>query len=246
MDVGYSAAASQFAAQREDMMRLNERAFGNRFMRGLIKIGGMERDFNSERLSSLLAGLKSFSNTLGEIERFSLASSTFLDRAFMAGQLHPSTATELAIVGPGARACGIPCDVRKQLAYGAYAHAGVNESLGTKGDALSRFMVKLNEVKESVRLINEETSRMQPGAVCASSTPKPKAGSIAFGVCETPRGSVTMMLQAGKAGAIANLSIRTASFRNWRAVEQAVLGNIVADFPLVNKSFNLSYAGADL
>lgn len=246
MDVGFSASSSQFAACRESMMRLNEKCFESRFLRKMIKIGGLQWDPQPERISALLAGLAQFSITLGEIERFSLASSTFLDRAFMAGQLTAHTSANLAIVGPGARASGISCDARKHLAYGAYKSVSFNESMGSKGDALSRFMVKLSEIKESVRLIQNETSRMQPGPVCSSATPLPKSGAIALGVSEAARGSVTMFLQAGKGGTISYLGIKTASFRNWRALEQAIHGNIVADFPLINKSFNLSYAGADL
>lgn len=245
-DVGFSASASQFLALRERMMRLNEKCFGSRFLRGVIAIGGIERDVPREKINELRSGIEFFTHSLLEIERLTLSSSTFLDRAFSAGIVRMGTAAELGLVGPGARASGISCDSRKHFPYGAYWHAAVNESVGKDGDALARFTVKMNEIKESARLIREEIARMPSGPVCADAFPNAKEGVICFGMCEAPRGACTMMLKAGKNGTIGHLSVRTASFRNWRALERAVLGNIVADFPLINKSFNLSYAGADL
>jgi len=245
-DVGFSAPASQFSALRERMMRLNEKCFGSRFIRGLVAVGGMRQDIPREKVAELRSGIEFFSNSLAEVEELAMSSSTFLDRAFSTGIVRPRTAIELGLVGPGARASGISCDLRRHFPYGAYRHARVNEALGKDGDALSRFTVKLNEVKESARLIGKEISYMQNGPVCAEIPHSPKEGEVAIGMCEAARGGCAMLLKAGKAGTIGSLGIRTASFRNWRALERAVLKNIVADFPLINKSFNLSYAGADL
>ncbi|VVC01047.1 Membrane-bound hydrogenase subunit alpha [uncultured archaeon] len=250
LDVGFSSPACQFLALRESMMRLNEKYFGNRFLRNLVAIGGIAQGMPREKTRGMLKEMESLSESLLEIESLTLSSSTFLDRAFSAGKVSASTAVELGLVGPAARASGISCDARKLFPYGAYRHVRLNEAVAKGGDALSRFMVKLNEIKESSRLIRAEIQRMPSGAYCASGVQHALAGvpegETAMGICEAPRGSCTFLLQSGKGGAIGNLSIRTASFRNWRALERAVLSNIIADFPLINKSFNLSYSGSDL
>jgi Ni,Fe-hydrogenase III large subunit len=249
-DVGFSASASQFLALRESMMRLNEKYFGNRFMRNLAAIGGVSRDIPREKLREMASELESFSKSLLEIEALTMSSSTFLDRAFSAGKVSAGIAAQLALVGPGARASGISCDARKHFPYGAYHHAKVNEAMEDNGDALARFMVKLNEIKESARLIRAEILHMPSSSYCAEGVSRAlqsiPVGETSTGICEAPRGSCMFLLQSGKNGKIGHLSIRTASFRNWRALEKAVLNNIIADFPLINKSFNLSYAGSDL
>jgi len=247
MDIGYYASSSQFTALREDMMRLNERVAGNRFLRNLVSIGGLSRDIPGEKLTELKAGLKPFLKTLLAVEKLTMSSSTFLDRVFTTGRVFPQTAKELSLVGPAARACGISCDARKHFPYGAYKSSPVNEALAADGDVLARFMVKLAEMKESVRLIGSVAGKIEKGPISArTGKGKTKNPGMGIGICESPRGSSTTVVQLGKNGSVARLLIRTASFRNWRAVEKAVKSNIVADFPLINKSFNLSYSGADL
>ena len=175
----------------------------------------------------------------------SLANPTFLDRVFSAGRVFLSDAERLAVVGPVARACGISCDTRKIFPYSHYSKLGFVESTESPGDVLSRFLVKLSEVKEAVRLIGAMVDDMPSGAVHIP-VGKIKKDGVSLGSVESPRGACTIMVELDKDGRIKRFSCRTASFRNWRAIEKAVLGNIVPDFPLINKSFNLSYAGTDL
>lgn len=248
MDIGYYASSSQFLALREEAMRINERLCGSRFMRSMLSIGGLSNDISGEKLNHLRTALNRFSKTLPEVERLTMSSSTFLDRVFTTGRVFPQTAIELSFVGPTARAAGISCDVRKQFPYGAYKSNHVKEVLAADGDVLARFLVKLGEIKESVRLIDSEIGRISKGAVLAKvkSNLSLREGDLGIGICEASRGSCTFVVQFGKSGQILRILIKTASFRNWRAIEKAVKSNILADFPLINKSFNLSYSGADL
>lgn len=248
MDIGYYASSSRFTALREDMMRLNRRISGSRFLRGMVSVGGLCSDISDEKLRMLPAELDKFSKSLLEIEDLTTSSSTFLDRAFTTGRVLHETAKGLSLVGPAARASGIRCDLRAQFPYGGYKANKIGEEIAEGGDVLARFMVKFNEIEESVRLIRKEVSKKQKGAVCAGAGALKRVpeGSMGIGVCEAPRGACTIVVQAGKQGTVGRLMVRTASFRNWRAIEKAVLNNIVADFPLINKSFNLSYSGADL
>ena len=181
---------------------------------------------------------------LNEIETMTLSSSTFLDRVYTTGRVSKTAADQLALVGPVARASGRPCDLRKHAPYGAYRRHTVVESMALSGDVLARFNVKMNEIKESIRLIQSEIREKHAGPVCGASV-RQKKSQLEWGSSEAPRGAVSIFVRSN-AGRVERLSVRTASFRNWRALETAVQGNIVPDFPLINKSFNLSYAGTDL
>ena len=249
MDVGFYASSYRFAALRESALRLNEQIFGNRFLRGIVSIGGIGRDIPNGSLAELQRSLKAFLRELEDIENMTVSSSTFLDRAFTTGIVRKESAKELALVGPAARASGLNCDIRKHLPYGAYKSNKIIEHTAENGDVLSRFMVKFNEIRESVRLINVELSRKawsRGPRAARYSLQSVRSGSIGIGICEAARGGSTFLIRAGKNGTVDVLSVRTSSFRNWRALERAVITNIIGDFPLINKSFNLSYSGADL
>jgi len=246
-DVGFFMSSSRFAALREDMMRLNQQVSGNRFLRGVCTIGGVHRDLDEGTISAISSGMDKFTTRLREIERMTLTSSTFLDRAFSTGTVSARIATDLALVGPGARASGISCDLRKTIPYSVYSRASFNEATEKNGDVLSRFTVKIAEVKESARLIGWLLSNMPEGSLRSKpKTPGKVSERIGIGWAEAPRGGCTFLVELSGDGKIKRMACRTASFRNWRALEKAVLGNIVPDFPLINKSFNLSYAGTDL
>jgi Ni,Fe-hydrogenase III large subunit len=132
------------------------------------------------------------------------------------------------------------------LPYAAYSTVVPNESTETEGgDVLSRFSVKFAEVEESSRLIRHILSGLPHGALSVPMPAKTVPG-IGVGWSEAARGGCTFLVDIGGNGAIRRLALRSASFRNWRALEKAVEGNIIPDFPLVNKSFNLSYAGTDM
>ncbi len=249
MDVGFYAVSARFAALREEVMRLNEGVFSNRFLRNIISIGGAEETASAEEIAALVNDMRSISEELSRIEDLALTSSTFLDRVFLAGRVSKEAAKELSLVGPAARAAGVSCDARKHLPYGAYKTNKVIEHMAENGDVLSRLLVKINEIRESVRLIDAEIAKRVKGPISANIDNKlrnAKSGLIGVGICEAARGSSTFFLRTGKNGTIDVLLIRTSSFRNWRALEKAVMTNIVPDFPLINKSFNLSYSGADL
>jgi Ni,Fe-hydrogenase III large subunit len=244
-DVGFNLASSRFSVLREDMMRLNNALFKTRFLHGSCVVGGAGKDINAWQASTLRHALGDMLYNLDQLEHMAFTSATFLDRAYTTGTVRRTTAKDLALVGPAARACGIHCDLRGLLPYAAYGSMVFNESLETEGgDVLSRFRVKSAEIEESARLISALLSTLTPGPIRAKQRAVTRGG-IGVGWAEAPRGGCTFLVEISKKGTITRLAFRTASFRNWRALEKAVLGNIVPDFPLINKSFNLSYAGTD-
>ncbi|MFA5929540.1 MAG: NADH-quinone oxidoreductase subunit C [Candidatus Micrarchaeia archaeon] len=248
-DVGFTLPASRFAVLREDAMRLNAAISGSRFLHGQIAVGGVGADLDGAKTEMIAGTLKKMTHSLWQLERMVFTSSTFLDRAFQAGTVSKGTARDLSLVGPAARACGVHSDLRRMLPYSAYAQMTVNEPVEKEGgDVLARFRVKLAEVNESARLILHLIAHMPQSAVHEKAAAPRKHAGAALGVgwAESARGGCTMLVEIAPNGAIKRLALRSASFRNWRALEKAVEGNIVPDFPLINKSFNLSYAGTDM
>ena len=245
-DVGFYLPSARFSVLREDMMRLNASISGSRFLHGACIVGGAGFDLDNAGAARILGALSGMLDSLETFERMTFTSSTFLDRVFQAGMVQKGVARDLSLVGPPMRACGIHSDLRRSLPYGAYSQLQVNEAIEREGgDVLSRFRVKLAEIKESVRLVSHLVSRLPPGPLHGKAAHKWHAG-VGVGWAESPRGSCTFLVEITQKGAIKRLAHRSASFRNWRALEKAVEGNIVPDFPLINKSFNLSYAGTDM
>ncbi|MDE1798021.1 MAG: hydrogenase large subunit [Candidatus Micrarchaeota archaeon] len=252
-DVGFTFAASRFAVLREDMMRLNARICGSRFLRGRVCVGGVTADLDEAQRLDIKRTLSQFIVQLEHAERITLTSSTYLDRVFMTGAVSPRVAADLALLGPVARAVGVPCDLRRALPYGAYARHPIREPLEKNGDVLSRFTVKLAEAKEAARLARHISTYMHAGPLRAPANLGSKKGPrknslprVGAGWAEAPRGGTTFLVELNADGTVRRLACRTPSFRNWRGIEKAVMGNIVPDFPLINKSFNMSYAGTDL
>ncbi len=246
-DVGFTLSASRFAVLREDMMRLNRLVSGNRFLRGVCAVGGVSKDLGAKEISAIKEALALFEKRLDGVERMTLTSSTYLDRVFSTGRVNQAVAKDLALVGPVARASGVSCDLRKVMPYSAYSAAGFSERTEKTGDVLARFLVKLAEVKESARLIKWLVSNLPEGKTrCEIKAQTGTELRTGVGWTEAPRGGCAFLVELSGEGRIRRLACRTASFRDWRGIEKAVEGNIVPDFPLINKSFNMSYAGTDL
>jgi Ni,Fe-hydrogenase III large subunit len=164
------------------------------------------------------------------------------DRFEEAGVLTRTIATDLAVVGPVARACGIPLDVRRDHPYGAYKGLNVDVPTCDSGDVMARARIRVEEARTSVRLILDCLQGLPEGRLHQPLSGAPTG--TAFSAVESPRGELLYWLQLEE-GSIKRCHVRSPSFQNWPALPLAVAGNIIADFPLINKSFNLSYSGCD-
>ena len=167
-----------------------------------------------------------------------------MDRVDKTGILKKKTAADLGIVGLAARASGIPMDLRNTVP-GVYASANFNLIKEEEGDVLARLNLRLRESAESARLIKEFVRIMGQGDTSAAKKIEPKAG-CGTGYAEGWRGPVLFWIKTGASGRIERCKIVDPSFHNWQGLCFAVLGNIIPDFPLCNKSFDLSYPGNDL
>jgi len=243
IDIAYPVGASPFFILREELFRQNETLTGSRFMKGIIAVGGLKKDVPDDKLKGLVSYLDSFSERFDEASKVSHSSSfSVIDRLETTGLIRKELIRALNLTGPMARAAGAQNDTRFDHPYGIYDKIGVSKGTFEKGDVLSRFDQKANEIRDSVRIIKRIISTLPRGEIAKAA--KIKDG-YALSVVEAPRGQ-SMHWVYVRNGVVDRYKVRTASFCNWQAIEHAVIGNIVPDFPLVNKSMNLSYAGTDL
>lgn len=247
-DIGFPRMTTPFLIFRENIFRQNEFLTGSRFVRGAIDLGGVKKEISSEALSKLDLYLKTFVPQFESAITAVHASSSLIDRFSTTGILKKKLIAPLNLTGPIARAAGASYDVRLDHPYGIYKDVFPERTVKTAADVFSRFEVKAAEVLNSVSLIQKLISLIPDGAIIAEAT--------GFAISKIPDGYALSMVEAARGqnlhwayirnGLIDRYKVRTASFCNWQAIEHAVLGNIVPDFPLINKSLNLSYAGTDL
>ncbi|MDD4894868.1 MAG: Ni,Fe-hydrogenase III large subunit, partial [Candidatus Omnitrophica bacterium] len=159
------------------------------------------------------------------------------------GVLKRKTAEDLGIAGLAGRASGIPLDLRKYFP-GVYREAGFKMITQEPGDVLARLQMRFLEFEESARLIGVFLNKLKPGEENSISVNLREG--MAIGYAEGWRGPVLYWLKTGPSGLIERCKVVDASFHNWQGLSYAVLGNIIPDFPLCNKSFDLSYSGNDL
>ena len=242
LDVAFPLGSVPFFNMREEVLRQNWALTGSRFSKGIIGPGGLKRDITSSSLSGLSAYLNAFVGRLEEAVARINASSWVIDRFETTGVLGQNLVAPLNLSGPAARACGLASDTRIDHPYGIYAGLNVETYPRQEGDVLARFHVKADEIKNSIRMIQDVIDRISSGPVLADCSAK---DGYCMSLVESARGQNLHWVFI-KNGHIERYKVRTASFCNWPAIEHAVMGNIVPDFPVINKSLNLSYAGNDL
>ena len=227
-------------------MQLNDRLTGSRFLRAVNRVGGIAVDLDAAQLGQVVAELNQIEKDFTELESIIFLNASLTDRLETTGVLNERTAFDHGVVGVVGRASNINRDIRRDRPFAAYDDLQVNVALYRYGDVRARMRVRMDEIHESIRLIREVHTRVPQGSIMAPSTRVPVAGEWALSAVEGWRGEILYFIMAGQDGAIHRCKVRDPSFVNWPAIQFAVLGNIIPDFPLINKSFNLSYAGNDL
>jgi Ni,Fe-hydrogenase III large subunit len=156
--------------------------------------------------------------------------------------LKPNVARDLAVVGPIARASGIEIDVRSDHPYGAYRNRVFSPVTYHYGDVLSRARVRIDETAASAKLLDQVTETLPSGEIITAVDSRGERAG--FSAVESPRGELLYWVETAN-GMISRCHVKSPSFQNWPALPWAMPDNIIADFPLINKSFNLSYSGCD-
>ena len=243
IDVGFSFASSYASIIKEAILQLNDLLTGSRYLKKVNQVGGVLADIDEAKKQVLLKILKEIKHDFNQLVKILNSSVSFMDRVDTTGLLKRKTAEDLGMVGLIARACGIPTDLRKYFP-GVYIEMGFKMASQESGDVLARLRVRISEFEESCRLIEELTRRLRKDEQ-AKVNPELKAGS-ALGYAEGWRGPVLYWLKTDSCGLIERCKVVDPSFLNWQGLSYAVLGNIIPDFPVCNKSFDLSYSGNDL
>jgi len=242
-DTGFAVAHSHCFRIRERLLRLNKRLTGNRLLRGGLVPGGVGCDLPAgfDLVGEVEGALRDFDEIVG----LSLRNTMVMDRLEGTGRLSTRTARDHGVLGYVARASGIDTDVRRDHPFAAYGELDFRVPVFDSGDVKARALVRVEEARESARLIRQAAERMPAGPLAAALGPLP-AFEPAFGMVEGWRGAVIHWVMADGAGRLYRVKIMDPSFLNWRPLSYALLKNIVPDFPLCNKSFNQSYSGNDL
>ncbi|WP_327640710.1 NADH-quinone oxidoreductase subunit C [Kribbella sp. NBC_00482] len=240
-DVGYGIANAHAQRIREQLLRLNKDVTGHRLLRGAIAPGAVR--VRSLPTPEVLAAIAA---DIQEIVDIALANSVVLDRMTGTAVLGLEQARDIGTLGYVARASGLDRDARRDHPFTPLT-ARVPASAHAAGDVLSRLLTRVDEIHASVALITELLATRPP---LSAETPKPgwlAAGrSSGVGLVEGWRGTIAHRIEFAPDGTVSRLKIVDPSFFNWPALPVALADTIVPDFPLTNKSFNLSYAGNDL
>lgn len=229
---------------KEILQRLNERLTGNRYLRGLLAVGGLRRDLDELALTDIRRTLIDLQRDFAEYASLLSTHDTFQERLTGTGRLDRAVATALGAVGVAARASGIARDSRLLYRRAMYGGHQPEISVYEEGDVRARVRVRLDEIASSFHLVRELLRTLPDGPIAAPYDPAP-AGRIGLGIAESPRGDTIHWLQTDQAGRLDRLRIRSASYCNWPVVGFAGPGNMVPDFPLINKSFELCYSCCD-
>jgi len=244
LDVAFGFGSAQLMRIRERLMQLNERLTGSRLLRSVIAFGGVRKDISVGQKQFLIEETKKIKKDLDETFQILWNVSSLLDRIGGTGVIKKEIAEALGGTGPVARASGVDRDLRRDHSYAAYQELLFMVSVFTEGDVECRVRVRVQEIYESLKLIHEAIEAMPQGPHGADPKLLPPLRS-GLGYVESPRGECFHWIATDREGKITRWKIHSPSFANWPLIEYAVLENIIPDFPVINKSMNLSYSGND-
>lgn len=244
-DTGFAFGHAHCFRLREALLRVNERLTGHRLLRGAVVPAGVTGAITKADLGEVARDVVGIVEEFAEVTRVCLDNTMVLERLQGTGRLTLTTAREMQVVGLVGRASGINADVRRDAPFAAYGDVDVRVPVYTTGDVWARTMVRIDEGREAARLVGIAAERTPAGPTRGTLAPLPPDRS-ALGIVEGWRGPIWHWVLADGPRSLRRVKVVDPSFRNWPALEYAVLKNIVPDFPLCNKSFNLSYSGNDL
>lgn len=248
LDTGFNFGGAQGARLREIVMQINARLTGSRFLRGVNVIGGVTKDMTGEQKKELSADLTKIAKDFTEVMEVAENSTSLSNRLKGTGELSRKTADDLGIMGIAGKATGIGKDTRVDYPYAAYDELSLgNVATEHHGDVYARFRVRVREAFASIDIIKQAILNMPEGAIREHSEKVSfTKNALAVSLVEGWRGEIAYFIMTDVHGNISRVVPRDPSFVNWSGLGEAGFGNVVPDFPLINKSFNMSYSGNDL
>jgi Ni,Fe-hydrogenase III large subunit/Ni,Fe-hydrogenase III component G len=244
-DVAFTVPASRAQALREGLVRIQDELFGTRLLRGTIALGGVARDLSPQQRDRLREHLRLFENAFDDLVTLLVDAGSFTDRVDGTGILSNQAARDLGIVGMAARASGVDADFRRDHPDDAYEGLRFAVPVEEGGDVRARLMIRAREVEQSLLILHQILDVLPDSPLAARLPERLPARASALGWVEAWRGPCTHWIATDERGDIARVKVTDPSFLNWPGLVHAVPGNIIPDFPVINKSFNLSYSGND-
>ncbi|MBF0225510.1 MAG: hydrogenase [Desulfobacterales bacterium] len=245
-DVAFLPPASYFGRMRGDFLNMLLLIAGSRFGKGLIRPGGMLYQLPSNIRAILIERIKGLKPQVEHVGHLLLNSSSVLARFESTGIVNEETAEKIGLVGVAGRASGINYDVRKSFPTEYYKSLEINIPTETSGDVYARAKVRFNEIIESLRIIELLLeSEIEPNSNILNFDIFPKSAFVVT-INEGWRGELSHCIMTDEDGHILRYKIKDPSFHNWMGLALSLRGEEISDFPLCNKSFNLSYCGFDL
>jgi Ni,Fe-hydrogenase III large subunit len=244
-DASYALMHAQCGILRERTLRAAEASFGHRLMMDAIVPGGVARDITADGATHVQALLTEVHRMFPRLVELYDNTASLQDRTVTTGIVNPDFVRQFGAGGFVGRASGRSFDARRTPGYAPYDDLAFEVPVLTAGDVNARVWIRIREVEQSLALIEQILGRLPAGKIQAAVEPNGKICE-GLGLTEAFRGDVLVWLRLDGKGRVERCHLRDASWFQWPLLETAVEGNIVADFPLCNKSFNCSYSGHDL
>ena len=244
-DVGFLPTASFCGRLRGDYLNMTALLCGNRFGRNLVRPGGTQFDLDGGRIKELVSRLRDAEADTRNAVELMFSTPSVLARFEETGTVSGSDCVALGLVGPAARACGMERDVRQDHPSGYYRFHQIPVATSDTGDVHARALVRWLEIQRSIAFVREVLENIPGGEVRAEAGAM-AADSLVVSLVEGWRGGICHVMATGSRGERAAYKIVDPSFHNWMGLAVALRNQQISDFPLCNKSFNLSYCGHDL
>ena len=244
-DTGYLPTSSFCGRIRGDVLNMTALLCGNRFGRGLVRPGGLRYELEDGRAEELLWRITVTEREIADAVGLLWDDGSVMARLEETGTVSRGTAAELGLVGPAARASGLTRDVRYDQPSGIFRFSQLPVSTCDSGDVFARSFVRSLEIQRSISFIKEQIGNL-PAPQASAPMGGIEPDSLAVSLAEGWRGEICHAAITDGKGAFARYKIVDPSFHNWFGLAMALRGQEISDFPLCNKSFNLSYCGHDL
>jgi Ni,Fe-hydrogenase III large subunit len=244
-DGGFALLNAHFGALRERVLRAADAAFGHRLMRDRVVPGGVAADLTPAGADAIAAVVAEIRRQWPMLVEVYDETASLQDRTVSSGTVRPALARQYGTGGYAGRAAGRAFDARSDYPYAPYDRLLFAVPIRTEGDVDARVRVRIAEVEQSLSLIDQLLAGLPDGPL-RTPLPAPREEIEGLALVEAFRGDVLAWVRLAADGSVARCHLRDASWFQWPLVEASVEGNIVADFPLINKSFNCSYSGVDL
>jgi Ni,Fe-hydrogenase III large subunit len=245
-DVAFLPPANYFGRMRGDFLNMSLLLCGNRFGKGLVRPGGVLFPLDSEKRATLRKRIAELKPQVAHVIDLLFTTSSVRSRFEDCGVVSTADAHHLGLVGPAGRACGIPYDVRRCFPTEHYPDIDIPENAESTGDVYARAKVRGDEAMQSIAIVERLLDEPIETECVGDTTPRLTPASLAVTVNEAWRGELSHCVLTDSAGHILHYKVKDPSFHNWNGLAMALRDTGISDFPLNNKSFNLSYCGYDL